>query len=95
VLDVSTDARGLLVVSQPFYPGWQALVNGEPVPIHQVDALLQGIPLEAGNHHVELRFHPSPLPAVVTLAALIACIAMLILDQRRSSNQGAIDSGQA
>ena len=31
----------------------------------------------------------------VTLAVLIACIAMLILDQRRSSNQRAIDSGQA
>jgi len=95
VLDVSAGARGLLVVSQPFYPGWRASVNGERVPIHRVNALLQGIPLEAGNHRVELRFHLSPLPAIVTLAILIVCIAVLILGHRRSSNREIINTDQA
>jgi hypothetical protein len=83
-LDVSTAGDGLLVVSQPFYPGWQARIDGERVAIHRVDHLLQGVPVRAGSHRVELSFHLSPLPAVVSLAALLACLAGLILKWRRA-----------
>ncbi len=38
VLDVSAQAAGLLVISQPFYPGWQARVDGEQVPIYRVNS---------------------------------------------------------
>jgi len=83
-LDVSTDGDGLLVVSQPFYPGWQARIDGEQVAVHRVDTLLQGVPVRAGSHRVELSFHLSPLPALVSLAALLACLAGLILKWRRA-----------
>ena len=83
-LDVSTDGDGLLVVSQPFYPGWQARIDGERAAVHRVDTLLQGVRVSAGSHRVELSFHLSPLPAVVSLAALLVCLAGLILIRRRA-----------
>jgi hypothetical protein len=83
-LDVSSDGDGLLVVSQPFYPGWQARVDSERVPVHRVDYLLQGVPVSAGSHRVELSFHLSPLPTIVSLAALLGCLAGLILKWRRA-----------
>jgi hypothetical protein len=83
-LDVSADGDGLLVISQPFYPGWQARVDGERAAIHRVDYLLQGVLVRAGSHRVELSFHLSPLPAVLSLAALLACLAGLILKWRRA-----------
>jgi uncharacterized membrane protein YfhO len=60
VLDVTAQGDSLLVVSQPFYPGWRATVDGESVPILRVDYLLQGVPLRAGTHRLELRYHLLP-----------------------------------
>jgi hypothetical protein len=84
MLDVAPSDDGLLVVSQPFYPGWQARVDGERTPIHRVDYLLQGVPLEAGSHRVELSYQPVRWPAIVSLVALVGCLAVLILRRRRA-----------
>jgi hypothetical protein len=70
---------GLLVVSQPFYPGWRAEVDGQRVPIYQVDTLLQGVPIQAGSHRIELIYHLSPLPGLVSLGVLVICLAWLLL----------------
>jgi hypothetical protein len=83
MLDVVPSEDGLLVVSQPFYPGWQARVDGERTPIHRVDYLLQGVPLEAGSHRVELSYQPLRWPAIVSLAVLVGCLTVLILRWRR------------
>jgi hypothetical protein len=83
VLDVAPEETGLLVVSQPFYPGWQARVDGEEVPLERVDYLLQGVPVESGLQRVELTFRASTLPAVVSLAVLVLCAAGLVLFWRR------------
>jgi Bacterial membrane protein YfhO len=85
VLDVSSSAEGMLVISQPFYPGWQAKVDGERVLLHRVDYLLQGVPLGPGSHRVELSYHLSLLPAILSLAVLAACVAALILSRPRKA----------
>jgi hypothetical protein len=82
VLDVSPAADGLLVISQPFYPGWRAWVNGERVPVSRVDYLLQGVPVQAGPTRVKLAYHLSPWPAIISLAAVAGCIAGLALKRR-------------
>jgi hypothetical protein len=78
VLQVSSAADGLLVVSQPFYPGWQARVDGARVPLYRLDVLLQGLPLGAGDHRVELSYHLPLWPAWLSLIALLACLAALV-----------------
>jgi hypothetical protein len=80
-VSMTATVRGtaLLVISQVWYPGWQAWVDGAPAgePL-RTDYLFQGIPLNEGVHQVELRFGP-PLwrlgwglagLAVLVLAAL-------------------------
>jgi hypothetical protein len=78
VLDVAPENTGLLVVSQPFYAGWQARVDGEEVPLERVDYLLQGVPVTPGPQRVELAYRASSLPAIVSLAVLILCAAGFI-----------------
>jgi hypothetical protein len=85
-LDVAAGSSGLLVVSQPYYPGWQARVDGERRAVQQVDYLLQGVALEAGSHRVELDFRPSPLPALASVAVLLGCLAAAFV-HRRSGRQ--------
>ncbi|MFC2015864.1 YfhO family protein [Chloroflexota bacterium] len=87
VLEVSPHDDGLLVVSQPFYAswspaisgGWRAEMDGQPVAIHRVDYLLQGLAVSAGAHRVELSYHLSPLPAIVSLLAVVVILVGLVL----------------
>jgi hypothetical protein len=79
VLDVASGQDGLLVISQPFYPGWRARVDDQDAPISRVDHLLQGLYIPAGSHRVELVYHLPSLPAFVSLLALAGCLAGLFL----------------
>ncbi len=54
-------APGLLVVSEVYATGWQAEVDGHPVDVLPTDHLLQGVPIPAGVHTVELRYQPREL----------------------------------
>ena len=82
LLDVASRGDGLLVISQPYYPGWRASVDGEPVPIYRADYLLQAIQVEAGNHRVELSYRLSILPAIISLSALLVCVAGVFVDSK-------------
>ncbi len=80
VVDVNTDAPALLAVSEVWYPGWQAAVDGAPVPLLRAYDTLMAVPVPAGAHTVELRFDP-PLVKVglavsgITLALVVLGLA--------------------
>lgn len=78
-MTVETDlsAPGLLVVSEIWYPGWTATVNGQPQAVERVDGLLQGVWLDAPGHYtVALSYAPrsaqmGSLISLVTIGALL------------------------
>jgi hypothetical protein len=62
-----------LVVADAPYPGWQATVDGEPVPIHSANVLGKAVAVPAGTHRVELLFAPASFArgrAISRVAAL-------------------------
>jgi len=89
VLEVAPGGDGLLVVSQPFYPGWQARVDGQPVPIVRADYLLQGVPVDGESRHVELTYRVPAWPAFVSLATLLAATVAGLALGRRGTYRGA------
>lgn len=78
-LDVEAKRNGMLVLSEVWYPGWTATVDGAEAKVLRADWSLRGIPVAAGRHTVEVRFEPAPFRrgAVVTLVALLAAAAGL------------------
>jgi hypothetical protein len=84
VLDVDTARRGLLVIGEPWYPGWRATVDGKPAEVLRIDYALRGVLLEPGSHVVALELYCVPLEvgACVTLTAL-ALVAALAWRRRR------------
>ncbi len=58
VLDVETTADGYLVMSEVFYPGWEAIVDGQAAPILRANYAFRAIFLQSGDHRVELRYRP-------------------------------------
>ncbi len=75
LLETSAPTATVLVVSEMFYPGWVATVDGQPAPILLTDYLLRGVALPAGQHKVEMYY---AAPAART-GALISALTLLLL----------------
>ncbi len=74
IVDVTTDAPGYLVLTDTFYPGWRASVDGEPAEISRADVAFRAVRLEPGAHRVEFRYRP----ASVRWGAWISGVALFI-----------------
>ena len=77
------DRASELVLSDTWFPGWQATVNGRAVPISEVDYLLRGVAVPAGTDHITFTYDPPSFSrgwelrlaaAVVILVALAAAL---------------------
>jgi hypothetical protein len=74
VVDVSSDAPGYLLLTDTFYPGWRATVDGVPAEILRANVAFRALRLEPGAHRVEFRYQP----ALVRWGALISAGALLL-----------------
>lgn len=57
-LNVRTSHDGLLVLSETYYPGWKAYVDGIETEIFRTDYNLRSFFVNAGEHKVEVKFEP-------------------------------------
>jgi hypothetical protein len=77
VLDVETGSTGFLILSEIYYPGWRAALNGRFVEIYRVDGGLRGIMLPRGKSRITLEYTPITIYAgtaisLLTFAGVIA-----------------------
>ena len=57
-LAARADRRALVVLSDVWFPGWRATVDGRDVPIERVDYLLRGVAVGPGEHRIVLEYRP-------------------------------------
>jgi hypothetical protein len=87
-LDQPATAGQTLVVSENYFPGWHATVNGKPAATGLTNYNLIGVPLAAGATSVELRFTDAAyikgrlLTLVVLVIALAWLAGALVIDRR-------------
>jgi hypothetical protein len=87
-LEAQSDAPGMLVLSEIYYPGWAATVNGENVHIYRVNGMLRGVLIPAGKSRIVMEYTPWTIRvgAAVSLSALLGAFAfagfMLWRDRR-------------
>jgi len=75
-IDADLSQRGVLVLTDFFYPGWQAYVDGAQSPILRANTIMRGLELKKGAHKVVFVYRPRPFriglwTSMFTLAALI------------------------
>lgn len=83
--EVEMWSPGWLVVSDLFFPGWRAAVDGKPERVRRADYLLRALPLPAGNHRVTMTYQPWPfrLGLWAMLATLFTLPGMWVKDEIR------------
>ncbi|MBX9695969.1 MAG: YfhO family protein [Cyanobacteria bacterium] len=87
-MSVTAAGPGLLVLTDTWYPGWKATVDGHATAIHRANFVFRGIMIDKGKHSVEFSFMPLSLLCGVALAgaaiALSVVLTILQLRQNRS-----------
>ncbi|MCA9331277.1 YfhO family protein, partial [Candidatus Saccharibacteria bacterium] len=79
VLTASTENGGYLVLSDAYYPDWQATIEGEVVSIIRANSTFKAIMLPAGEHDIVFEFVPSWLwaLAVGAISWVVSLIALI------------------
>jgi hypothetical protein len=89
VLEGATPA-GVAVVAESYNAGWRAWVNGRRAPVVPVDHMIMGVPVSAGDLHVELRYEPASIRVglFIGLLALSALAGALVFALRARTAPG-------
>ncbi len=88
LIRVTADHDGLLVLSDTYYPGWKAFVDGEEREILQANACQRAVEVSSGKHEVRFMFDSFPVKAGfgVTVVSLLVATSLLIASKRKVEN---------
>jgi hypothetical protein len=72
VASVLAPTDGWLLLSDAWYPGWEATVDGEPMPVERANILFRAVSVPEGEHQVEWVYRPASfrLGVAVSLGTL-------------------------
>jgi hypothetical protein len=89
VVSVPASGGGIAVLTDQWYPGWTAALDGRDVPILRVDAALRGVVIGPGPHRIEFRYRPRwPFQGLATVAVTLALIMLVATAPRRRTAPG-------
>ena len=82
-------APAMLVLADPYYPGWRATVNGKETRILPAYWGLRGVAVNEGDSEVTFEYRPAWLAPglAATGAALLLALAALAIPGKRTCEQ--------
>ncbi len=85
VIKTRCEQDGILVLSDNFYPGWKASIDGSPIEIMKANVTMRAVRVPAGEHVVSFEFAPTSLRVSIyaSLAALVIVAGALVLIEIR------------
>jgi hypothetical protein len=80
VISAELAEEGYLVLTDAYYPGWRAIVDGLETPIYRANLLFRAVYLPAGKHRVEFIYDPLSfkLGAAISLATLLGLVVGVV-----------------
>ena len=94
-IGVSAGEESYLVLSDSWYPGWVATIDGAEVPIERANLLFRAVRVPPGDRVVEFRFEPRSvrIGGLVSGASLVLTVLVFggwfVLARRMGRNGGA------
>jgi hypothetical protein len=93
VVDLSVESATFCVVSDTWFEGWEATIDGRPTFIYPTNGVMRGVAVPAGTHVVEMHYRPSSLQrgryisGFAAIGFLFFCVAFHLGERWRSHAQ--------
>jgi hypothetical protein len=75
MISAESDRGGYLVLTDAWFPGWTAHVDGRETRVERADHAFRAVKLGPGRHDVEFRYAPTSVRLGLALSALAAIVA--------------------
>lgn len=85
-VSIEIDGRGLLVLLDLDYPGWEARVDGQLREIHRVAGIFRGVQVAGGDRTVEFTYKPRAfrIGRLISVTTLLLLLVGLVVGSMRS-----------
>jgi len=84
-VDVQMACKGLLVVSDNWYPGWHARIDGNSAEIWKVNTAVRGVVVGPGKHTVTMTYRPFSVYFGL-FCTLFGLAAAIVLQRKREAD---------
>jgi hypothetical protein len=74
-IDARMQCRGMVILTDTWFPGWRATVDGKSAKIERAYGFVRGVLVDAGTHTIEMRYRPLS----VYLGAALSLLAVVIV----------------
>jgi len=84
-IEIWTNTPGFLFLSDNYYPGWKAFVDGKETKIYRADYSFRAVPVPQGEHQLIFRYDPPSFKwgSTITLLSLGALVTTNIVWRRK------------
>jgi hypothetical protein len=84
ILMVNTDSDKILVISETFYPGWKAFLDGKQAKIYRANYAFRAVFIPKGEHQLRLVYDPWSfrLGGWLSLLGIIVCAFLLLIRKK-------------
>lgn len=85
-ITASTDCPKMLFLSDNYYPGWKAYVDGKETTLYRADYSFRAVPLTPGSHNVVFLYDPWSFKIGLLISGLTLITILLKSLKRRAAN---------
>lgn len=74
-----TSKDGYLVLTDVYYPGWQAYLDGQKVKIYPTDIAFRGLFVPSGKHQVIFEYRPNSFRYSIYISSIALIVSLLLI----------------
>jgi uncharacterized membrane protein YfhO len=96
-VEYETSNDAFLYVSDTYYPGWKAYVDGKETKIYRANLAFRAIEVPKGKHTVVFKYIPMSfyIGLFLTLIGIALCVILIMRDRKSVRIQGFEDSSDS
>jgi len=83
---LESNQAAVLVVSQMYYPGWRATIDGSAVRVFPVDVALTSLVIPSGTHDLRLSFQPTSFRIGLLISLVAVATTFLVAGVRKQAS---------
>jgi uncharacterized membrane protein YfhO len=75
----------MVIVSDTYYPGWQAKIDDQQTEIYLVNCAMRGVIVEPGKHVIKMSYNPSSFRNgfIISISTLLFLILFPFITRKR------------